>query len=165
MTKLVLPRLFAWEERAIIFFPSALTISNQVVIDGAGRSVTLTGDGNTRLFVVTASGSLTLKNVTVAYGSARSVSSMFGTPALAKGAGILNEGGSVEIDRCHFVGHYAASYSSDQPDRTELTRGGAIFNCGTLVIRSSSFERNYAVGAPQAAEGVTLRRRPIIAGS
>ena len=61
---------------ATILFPSVLTVTNQVVIDGAGRSVTLTGDGKTRLFIVTASGSLTLKNVTVANGYASSVSAM-----------------------------------------------------------------------------------------
>jgi CSLREA domain-containing protein len=97
--------------------PSALSISSAVVIEGlTGRGgVTIAraaGATNMRLFIVTGTGSLTLRDVTLRGGLARGYNGAFsgggsGGGAAGLGGAIFNFGGAVVIDRSTLAGNTA----------------------------------------------------------
>lgn len=107
---------------ALIVFSGFKTITEIVIIDG-GNLVVLSGGNSTRLFAVTDTGSLTLRNIDLTNG----------VDPLEGGA-IFNQGElsleNVSISDCFTSGASSA--------------GGAISNYGILVINSSLFEFNTA---------------------
>ena len=52
----------------VIYLSNAIVVSTRVVLDGTGRSVVISGGDQTPLFDVSAGGSLTLINLTLANG-------------------------------------------------------------------------------------------------
>jgi CSLREA domain-containing protein len=106
------------------------TLSNDgsLTLSGSAEGVTISGDadasgtnnpGDLPLFVVASGGNLTLELLTLSGGRNETGS----------GAAISNPGGTVEIIACALRNHFAGN-------------GGAIFNTGSMTIRSSALENN-----------------------
>jgi len=96
-------------------------IEDDVTIDGAGRSITVSGDNAVQVLFVSAGKTLNLAGLTIANGYCASPCS---------GGGILNAG-TLKVTRSTFTGNSALL-------------GGAIHNFGTLDVASSTFSGNSA---------------------
>ncbi len=105
---------------------SQLTIGKNLTVNGAGHSVTVSGDtdnngaGNVRVFLVNAGVTFDLLNLTVEKGNC----------AACNGGGIRNDG-VLNVTRVTFFGNTGAL-------------GGGIFNNGTLSVGDSTFSGNTA---------------------
>ena len=107
---------------------STLSIDRNLTIDGAGHSVTISGDvnndatGETRIFYVNTGATFTLQNLTVTKG-------LSGT----NGGGLTNNyGATTTVNNVTFSDNHA------------LLRGGAIQNYSTLTVNNSTFSGNIA---------------------
>jgi predicted outer membrane repeat protein len=107
---------------AAIVFSSAKSIPEIVFIDGGGL-VTLSGGNSTRLFEVTATGSLTLRNIVLTNGVHP-----------LEGGAILNQG-ELSLENTTIRNSLASGANS---------AGGAISTYGILVVNGSLFENNAA---------------------
>jgi predicted outer membrane repeat protein len=107
---------------ASIVFTAAKSITEIVFIDG-GSLITLSGGNSTRLFEVTNTGSLTLRNIVLSNGVHP-----------LEGGAILNQG-ELSLDRVTIRSSFTSGASS---------AGGAISTYGILVVNSSLFENNTA---------------------
>jgi hypothetical protein len=135
-----------------ITLTDTLVITNDTVIDAAGRDVTISGGGAVRIFSVASgtqsllaglkivngvhgtegagifnSGSLRLHGCTLS-------NNVVSASGLLRGGALLNLG-SAEIVDCTFVTNRAFAGS---------TYGGAIYSAGTLAVRQSTFSGNAA---------------------
>jgi len=123
-----------------ITLTSPIDITNNVILDGANVSATISGGGVTRLFNVGAGGSLSITNVTLADGTESITSSVDGTNA--DGGAIYNNGGTVNLISCTLSNNSAQALVGGG-----LARGGAIFNRGGQVYLGSSLTiSNYLMG-------------------
>lgn len=108
-----------------ILLDSTLNISDAagLTLDGISQNVTLSGNYKVRVILVNPGASLTLKNLTVANGSAD-----------PQGGGIYNQNGNLTVANSTFLGNHAT--------RT----GGGIANYGNpggiLTITNSTFSAN-----------------------
>jgi hypothetical protein len=151
---------------------STITNTEDVVLDGSGHSVTISGNHAVRVFVVGTNGKLTLNHLTIADGA-----------TAGGGAGLLNLGGTVNATDCIFVGNKNTVSSANEfgggaiynggimnLDLCAITNngavglnlnsslgvngsGGAIFNDGALVVRRSTFAGNWASGGGPGSDG------------
>jgi hypothetical protein len=119
---------------------STLTNETDIVFDGSGHQVTISGGNVVRVFFLGPHITLSLVNLTIAKGTA------------VGGAGILNSGGTVNATNCTFSenlvsGGYGGGGS----------RGGAIYNNGTVILDFCMFTGNWSSGAPGTWQpGTTL---------
>lgn len=119
-----------------ITLSSTLVIATHTVLDASAHSITISGNGNVRVFYVNPGVSLVLSNLTIAGGRAPGTDSF--DPRY--GPGLFNDGGNVVIAGCTFSGNKALSVSWHGS-------GGAIYNAsGTLNVSSSTFVGNVASG-------------------
>jgi hypothetical protein len=116
-----------------IALQSEIDVTHNVSIMGAaGRPVTLSGGGNTRVLEIDGA-SVSLANLVIANGSADI------------GGGILDSNGSLTLKNVRFAGNVA--YGSS----TEIAQGGAIAQQGgNLSIKGSTFTGNRVIGDPQS---------------
>jgi hypothetical protein len=137
---------------------STLTIDRNVTIDGAGYTVTVsgdvTGDGmsldDVRVFTVNSGVIANLQNLTVAYGFANVegggiynsgtltvTDSVFANNfAINSGGAIYNKSGAVlTLTRVAFNNNQVSNWSGG-------SAGGGIYNGGTLTVTNSSFTGN-----------------------
>jgi hypothetical protein len=113
-----------------ITLSSPLVVSNNLQLDGNGHSVTISGGHTGMVFRVMPGISLTLKNVTVADGLAQA------------GAGLYNDGGTVNLLSCGFYGNIATNCYPQ-------VKGGAVYNAsGTLNISNCVFSGNNSHNVP-----------------
>jgi hypothetical protein len=140
-----------------ISLTSTITNKEDVLLDGRGHNVTISGNNAVRVFVVGTNGTLTLNHLTIANGiafdygggllnlgtvnasdctfSSNTVTNQF----LAVGGAIYNDGGgTMNLDLCRFTGNGAVGGGNGSVGGSGV--GGAIFNSGTLVVRRSSAE-------------------------
>jgi predicted outer membrane repeat protein len=97
---------------------SPLSLNNSITIDGANR-VTITGNGNTSLFVVESGASVQLTGLTIQDGAA------------TLGGGIyVSEGGTLALN------------NSTVTSNTASFAGAGIFNDGTATLTNSTFSAN-----------------------
>lgn len=94
-------------------------IERNMTIDGAGHSVTVSGNNTVPVFTVTMGVTFNLQNLTVANGSG------------AFGGGIQNRG-MLNVSNCTISNNSATS------------TGGAVFNDGTLTVTNSTISGNNA---------------------
>jgi hypothetical protein len=106
-----------------VYFSAQKTISKDVVIDGGNLAV-LSGNNATRLFVVNAASSLTLKNITVRNGNSN-----------GGDGGAISSQGSLLIDNSHLLYNTTGSMA---------VSGGAILSIGPLTITNSELAYNTA---------------------
>ncbi|MBL8344956.1 MAG: choice-of-anchor D domain-containing protein [Rubrivivax sp.] len=99
-------------------------ITDELTIDGAGRSITISGGGAVQVMINLST--LTLNALTIAHG--RCDGSLFCSTG---GAGVYSQGGTLTVTNSTFSGNTADSLG-----------GGAIRGIGTLTIRNSTFSGN-----------------------
>ncbi len=128
---------------------NTLLIKRDVVIDGTGRNITLSGGGTNgfRIFYVTNDVSLTLVHVTVSNGKA------------PLGGAIYNDLGRVQLSDCTLSGNRGtgtpgrngSAGTSSSRNGTDGSFGGAgiggaIYNRGSLFLTNCVFSNNTATG-------------------
>jgi hypothetical protein len=127
------------------------TISINTTLDASGRSVTLSGNGTSRLFRITPGISLTFNHLTLTKGSYATnesggaiyndagtltvIQSTFTNNVAFNGGAIYNAAGTVAIQQSSFSNNSAAYEPGSDG-------GGAIYNTGTLNIDASTFTNN-----------------------
>ncbi len=122
-----------------ITLASQLLIAHNLTIDGAGHSVTVSGNNAVRVFYVHSGTTFNLQNITVANGK--------DIPATVYGGGgMYNDGGTVTVTNSTFSGNSASLF------------GAGIVNIrtGTLTVISSTFVGNSAAGAGGILSAGTL---------
>jgi hypothetical protein len=135
-----------------ITLSDTITITNDVVINGFGHTVTISGGGGVRIFTVPPGFTLVLANLTLTGGS-----------STAGGALYVTAGASAWITNCVFIGNTAAgstgsdgsaggtnnaNYGKNGADGTAggWGLGGAIYNQGVLALLNSQVVSNTASG-------------------
>ena len=132
-----------------ITLTSTITIASNTTLDGAGQTVTISGDGAMRVFWVNAGATFNLQNLTVANGNSMLYDG-------SNGGGIHNEG-EVNINSVTFYRNLAylggALFIVEEGTATvtnstftqndSLAGGGAIFNANTMDITNSTFSDNH----------------------
>ena len=123
--------LFTIKGPGTIGFSGTKIIASDILLDGTGHNVTLSGSNNVGLFTVNPGGHLTLKNLTLADGRSD------------QGGGVLNNGGVVTVINCVFSNNAARA-----TDWGATGAGGGIYtyNNGTTIITGSTFVSNSATG-------------------
>jgi PKD repeat protein len=117
-----------------IVLASHLTINRNVTIDGAGHSVTVSGNNAVRVFVVDPGATLNINHLIVAYGSARTIIPGFTDDP--DGGGIHNQG-TLNVTDSVFSGNGA---------RYGWGHGGAIFSAyGTVTVTNTTVSDNGAM--------------------
>jgi len=150
-------------------FPS---INTEMVIDGSGQSILISGSGSHIGFIIDSTGDLTLKKITINNGKAGSTgggihnsgkltlmnSTISRNAADSHGGGIYN-GGTATITGSSISGntsngaHGGGIYNGGTLNISDSTlsgntsmqaKGGGIYNAGTLEIENSTFSSNTA---------------------
>ena len=129
----------------IIVLSQTVVISQDTTLDGSGQSVTISGSNSVGVFAVNSGVQFTLKNLTIANGLNGGTN--VGTAA---GGGVYNDGGTVNVVQCTFIGNAAVGGIAisgvsgvDQGDAA----GGAIYNVnGNLNVTNSVFVSNTVTG-------------------
>lgn len=140
----------------VIQLTNTLTINQDVVIDGAGHQVVLSGSNTVRLFQVYPGVRLKLQSLTLADGIALGTNGNAGQPGgLGAGGAIYNNGGKLLVESCQFLRNQAKG-GNGGPTPGGISgagdggpaRGGAIFNtaAGLFTISNSVFLLNQASG-------------------
>jgi hypothetical protein len=106
-------------------------IAANIVIDGSGQNVIISGGGIVGVFYINNGMSLEIRNLTISGGTA------------GAGAGIYNDDGTLIV-----------SNSTISGNTSTLGIGGGIFSIGTLTISNSMFSGNTAVNGGALAVGV-----------
>lgn len=126
----------------------ANTISNglDIVLDGSGHQITLSGGDAVRLFVVNMNTHFALTNLSLANGYS------------PYGSAILNLGGFVSLERVAFSVNTAfPNYSASFSNQFLPGSGGAIFNAGgTVMADQCGFTNNSAATSEQVSMFQTL---------
>jgi hypothetical protein len=155
-------------------FPSFKT--NNVVLDGTGHQITISGGNNVRVFYVGTNNTLGLVNLTLANGLSTNGGgaicvqtgtvcatncTFMGNTAMpgtnfasqllndAQGGAIRNEGGYVNLQNCLFTSNSAVPVLIGIFSYGNGA-GGAIFNTGSLIMDSCQFVQNWAAGGDPA---------------
>jgi CSLREA domain-containing protein len=116
--------------------PSIMPTGGDLTIDGAGHTITISGNDAVRVFYVASGASLTLQNLTLTHGRTEN----------HDGGGVENNG-TLRVTGCTFS-YNVAGYS-----------GGAIANSGTLTVTDTTFTNNgtgfYSGGGVNNRNGAT----------
>jgi hypothetical protein len=134
---------------------NTITITYDVILDGAGHSITISGGGSVQLFNVPAGLSLTLRNLNLVNAyfegpSAQYYALQYFGPAC--GGAIFSQG-SLDIEDCVFsnnVAQGAAGSPAEDMQQEQPGAGGAIFNEGQMSIANTTFVSNSAIGGAGA---------------
>ncbi len=112
-----------------------LAVTKNVSIEGSGRTVRIVGDGDNRVFNVTA-GNVTLSDLTVTGGGL--------SGPVVHGGGIINAAGTLLLRDVTVTGNSVSNSSGGIP------AGGGVFNeAGTLQIVDSTISANTAAVTPK----------------
>jgi hypothetical protein len=135
-----------------IVLSNTITISTNVILEGANHSITISGGGAVELFNVPAGLNLTLRNLTLANGLQIGQYVYMGQtyPGTGRGGAIYTQG-NLDIENCTFASNGVIS-PGIFPYDGGWAQGGAIYNAGTMTISNSSFVHNSAVGGDGAGE-------------
>ena len=133
-----------------ITLTNTIVVSNNVVLDGAGHSVTISGGSNVEIFILPPKINFVLRNLTLANGltngGVRFVNGEYGEPSYG---GAIYAAGNLTVDQCIFsnnVAHSVENYTEGPASQPLSGLGGAIYNTGTLTISNSVFANNSAIG-------------------
>ena len=147
---------------------SELEVNKDLTIDGAGHTITISGDDTTRVMSIINGATVSLNSLTITNGlhgyggginnngSLTITDSTFANNSGSEGAGINNTG-SLTISNCTFsqnVGSYGGGIrnsasmtitNSTFSNNDTYYTGGGIYNTGLLTITNSTFSNNSAV--------------------
>jgi predicted outer membrane repeat protein len=108
-----------------VLLTNTITILNDVVLDGTGHSITISGGGMVRLISIQNGFNMTLRNLTLA------------NATVASSGGAIYSEGNLDVENCEFTNNSATDIPGD---------GGAIFSSGTLTITNTTFLGNWTEG-------------------
>jgi CSLREA domain-containing protein len=165
---------FASALSGVISLKTPLIISRNLAINGPGiKSIIISGNNSTRVFLIHSSIHFTIRNLTIADGSVEGkmgATGELGKPGHAgenaEGAGLFNNGGVVTVENCTFrnnrvrggaggrggFGISAAGMVASRRINGGIGGiggdglGGAIYNTGTLHLINCTFSGNRAIG-------------------
>jgi hypothetical protein len=120
-----------------IALKTPLELTRDVILDGTGRNVRLSGSNRVRVLRVPAGINVTLRGITITDGSS------------SQGGGILNEGGLVLLD-CQVMGNEAIG-TNGVNGPGGVGAGGGIWNSGNLLASNTVLVANTARGGVGAA--------------
>jgi len=154
-----------------ISLASSITIANNVILDGTGVNLVISGGSSNQIFLVPTGASLSLTNLVLANGAANS--STYAIPA-AGGAIDIN-GGTVSLVNCVLTNNGAtntAVNSSYSVNNAGSALGGAICNNGgTLSLFGCSLSNNSVSsafaygGALYSTNGTVTLVNSLVAGN
>jgi hypothetical protein len=122
-----------------IAFTSTKVIAADTTLDATGYSCALSGSNRVRLFIVNTGAVLTLRHLTLAFGTVTNISTWFADG----GAAVLNRG-TLRLERCLFFSNrvYGAPGTLESG-----AQGGAIHNkAGIVVANECTFLTNTCTG-------------------
>ena len=123
----------------IVLSLGELVVSQSVTIESVpARTPTISGDGISRVFEISAGANVTLDNVNIIDGNGVADNPSGSAGYDGNGGAILNLG-TLTVNSTTFGSNTAGTYSI-QPE----SFGGAIDNLGTLTVNNSSFTSNVA---------------------
>ena len=128
-----------------ILLTNTLVISSNLVVDGSGHWITLSGGSEARVIWVNPNVTFSALNLTLANGLSTDGGANYNSAA---GGAIYNEGGTVNLTNCTFLGNWtcgangAAANVASGGDGA----GGAIYNSGSLNASLCAFLGNSASG-------------------
>jgi predicted outer membrane repeat protein len=128
-----------------ITLATPIVITQNVVIDGVGQTVTISGGNTSRMFTNNTGITLEINHLTLSGGNATAIS----------GGAILNNGGTLRVFNSTLSGNRASS-------------SGAISSSGTLVVDNTTFSQNTASntgGALSSGGSLTMTNSRIINNS
>ena len=141
-----------------ITLSNTISVGVDTVIDGSSHQVTISGGNSVRAFYVNGNITFTIMNLTVANGSTGPGDAGVTTDR-GKGAGILNNGGTLNLIGAVFVGNRTAGTTGPTTFVT-TPEGGAVFNRGGMVNATScTFSNNAAT--IYAMESFTFARQAL----
>lgn len=118
-----------------ITLSNRITIATNVLLDGAGRQVALSGGNATQLFYVNSGVTFSLANLALANGAG------------VNGGALYNAGGVVNSTNCVFSGNRAIGPAGVGIGvNGTAAAGGAIYNDGAVVVSQCAFLENRAEG-------------------
>jgi hypothetical protein len=117
-----------------------LDITDSLTINGPGASaLTVSGEGNSRVFAIASDPTVLIANLTVANGWTSD----------SPGGGISMTGGSLTLDHVTVTGNYAVDGQGGVGGYYLEGAGGGLYVAGgTLTLDQSTVSGNYAVGGP-----------------
>ena len=128
-----------------ITLTNSITVTNNVILDGTGVNVLISGGGSNRIFYVQPGISLTATNLVLANGYIAS-----GSASPADGGAIYNNAGTVTLVDCLLTNNAAANTYNG----VVVSLGGAIFNHGgTVALYGSSLSNNIASSSQTGLSG------------
>ncbi len=130
-----------------ILLTNTLVISSDIVVDGSGHWVTLSGGNLVQVIGVNSNVTFSALNLTIANGVS------------TNGGAIYNAGGTVNLTNCTFVGNCARGTSSDWGATGGNGDGGAIYSSGSVNASLCAFLGNAASGGA-GGEGGTIITGP-----
>ena len=176
----------------IIILTSTIDITEDVVLDGSGHQITISGGNSVRAFCNATNASFTATHLAIANGAGAGgggILNLGGTVSLtgvlfssnrafidlssdpvepeAGGGAILNRSGVVHADNCSFVRNTANTPLTVFPSYT-LARacGGAILNeSGELDLQSCTFSNNKAAGGGAVNSSFAVYGDPAFGGA
>jgi predicted outer membrane repeat protein len=130
----------------VILLTNTINITSDTILDGTGRSVTISGNDLVRIFNVRTNVNFTLIKLTLAHGKdARPPGSDSRSPR--RGGAILIDGGTLAAMDCEFSSNQALGDNGLTIELGGSAFGGAIYNhAGTLNLTNCGFFSNRAQG-------------------
>lgn len=125
---------------------SELRINRSVAIQASRAGVTVSGDGESRVFSIGKAATVTLTNLTVTEGAVE-----LALAWMAAGGGIHNQG-TLTLNGCTVEGNSAVNATL----ALGLAKGGGIYNTGTLTVNDSKIRDNSALSVSISGVGATL---------
>ncbi len=140
-----------FDDSYFITLASTLTIDKDLTIDGAGHSVTLSGNNAVRVLYVNSGVTFNLQNITVAHAFTDS----------GDGGGLYNDGGTLTVTNSTFSlntasgdggglynngGTVTVTNSAFNENSVGRGGGGVFNNSGTVNVANSAFDSNNATG-------------------
>ena len=131
-----------------ISLASSITIANNVILDGTGVNLVISGGGASQIFLVSTGATLCVTNLVLANGVFNS--SIYSNAAT--GGAIENNGGTVSLVKCVLTNNAAINNTTvDAPlgrganYRTGSAMGGALYNNGGILSLAGCTLSNNAV--------------------
>jgi len=122
-----------------ITLTNTIVVGKDVILDGSGHQITISGGNQVRVFYINTNINLTLFLLTIANGVI--------TNNNASGGAIYNDGGTINATSCVFLGNGAFGLSFPYfCSGSGNGYGGAIYNVGVLNADYCSFLQNLAIG-------------------
>jgi hypothetical protein len=137
-----------------ILLSSPIVVTNDVVIDGIGHQITISGSNAVRVFEVNTNVSFTARNLAIVDGKNLGIDEIsdyeYHPPGNGYGAGILNSGGIIYLFNCSMSNHVVVGGRGIFSQTSGMGLGAAICNFGGQVsLTNCAIRCNSSIGTTQ----------------